>query len=151
MHFLVTILAAAMILAELQAPAVAAEQGAFAPGAVDCLAEAVYFEAKGTGETGALAVASVIKNRRASGKFPDTICAVVEEGCQFSYRCDGKPENLGNATERRRAYRAAEAVLEGEVRDPTEGALFFHSANADPGWFSTRPRTGEIGGNVFYR
>ena len=36
--------------------------------------------------------------------------------------------------------------------DPTDGALFFHSAKARPGgFFKKRPRVGEIGGNVFYR
>lgn len=84
-----------------------------------CVAEAVYFEARAESHTGKVAVAHVIKNRKYSGKYPDTYCGVVYEGpkreswktrqdptlpdharqyylkkdrCQFSYACDGKRE-----------------------------------------------------------
>jgi N-acetylmuramoyl-L-alanine amidase len=134
-------------------PAVASEtsQTTRSRDSVACLAEAVYFEARGTTDRGALAVAHVVVNRQESSKFPGTICGVVHDGCQFSYQCDGRPEVLADRTERARAYRAAEAVLAGESSDPTQGALFFHSSGARPGWFSSRPRIGEIAGNVFYR
>ncbi len=134
-------------------PAIASDTGPdqVAPGALACLAEAVYFEARGTTDTGAVAVAHVVLNRRESGEFPSTICGVVRDGCQFSYQCDGKPEVLTDRKERARAYRAAEEVLAGDAPDPTGGALFFHAAGVNPGWFSTRPRVGEIAGNVFYR
>lgn len=117
---------------------------------VACLAEAIYFEARGTGEAGRAAVAQVVLNRAKSPEFPGTVCDVVADGCQFSYRCDGKADRLTNAAARANALRTAQEVLTG-APDLTNGALFFHSASADPGWFSTRPRVGEIGGNVFYR
>ena len=123
----------------------------YRPGAEACLAEAVYYETLGTSERAALAVAHVVLNRREHDEFPETICAVVTEGCQFSYRCDGKPETLSDAEERERAFRAAGAVLEGRAADPTDGALFFHSDEVPPGWFGSRDRTVEIGGNIFYR
>jgi N-acetylmuramoyl-L-alanine amidase len=122
-----------------------------APQAVACLAEAVYHEARGKGEPGAIAVAHVVVNRAEDPEFPDTVCGVIGEGCQFSYRCDGRPEALTEPAERALAYRAAEVVLAGDAPDPTGGALFFHAASVDPGWFASRPRTGIIGGNVFYR
>jgi N-acetylmuramoyl-L-alanine amidase len=115
-----------------------------------CLAEAVYFEARGTGAAGETAVAHVVVNRSNASEFPDTVCDVVADGCQFSYRCDGRSDALSDRRQRARAYRAAEAVLAGGS-DPTNGALFFHSTRARPGWFASRPRTGTIGGNVFYR
>ena len=116
-----------------------------------CLAEAVYFEARGTGVTGESAVAHVVVNRARSPKFPDSVCGVVGDGCQFSYRCDGRPDVLADPRARGHAYRVAETVLEG-APDITQGALFFHSARANPGnWFSSRPRIGSFGGNVFYR
>jgi spore germination cell wall hydrolase CwlJ-like protein len=123
----------------------------YRPGAVACLAEAVYYETLGTSERAAQAVAHVVLNRREHDEFPETVCAVVTEGCQFSYRCDGKPETLSDDEERERAFRAAGAVLEGHAADPTDGALFFHSEEVPPGWFETRDRTIEIGGNIFYR
>jgi N-acetylmuramoyl-L-alanine amidase len=117
---------------------------------VGCLAEAVYFEARGTGAEGEAAVAHVVLNRSNDPKFPGSVCAVVADGCQFSYRCDGRPDALSDPRARAKAYRVAEAVLSADD-DPTQGALYFHSAKARPGWFSRRERVGTIGGNVFYR
>lgn len=115
-----------------------------------CLAEAVYFEARGTGATGEAAVAHVVVNRARDPKFPGSVCGVVADGCQFSYRCDGRSDMLADPKARARAFSVASAVLEG-ARDITSGALFFHSSAVKPGWFATRPRVGEFGGNVFYR
>ena len=115
-----------------------------------CLAEAVYFEARGTGADGEIAGAHVVLNRAEASDFPDTVCDVVADGCQFSYRCDGRSDALADPRARARAYRAAEAVLAADD-DPTGGALFFHSTEARPGWFASRERTATIGGNVFYR
>lgn len=129
----------------------AAAQEAPAEEVVACLAEAVYFEARGTSETSQAAVAHVVLNRAESGEFPDTPCEVVTEGCQFSYQCDGLPERMSVQEDRAEAYRTVEAVLVGDIPDPTRGALFFHAARIEPGWFETRARTGEIGGHVFYR
>ena len=117
---------------------------------VACLAEAIYFEARGTGTEGEAAVAHVIVNRMNASEFPSTVCGVVTQGCQFSYRCDGRSDALADAKARARAYRVAEAVLAAD-HDPTNGALFFHSARAEPGWFARRERVARIGGNVFYR
>jgi N-acetylmuramoyl-L-alanine amidase len=123
---------------------------AVAPRDLGCLAEAVYFEARGTGVTGESAVAHVVVNRAKSAKFPSTVCGVVSDGCQFSYRCDGRPDVLADPRARAHAFKVAETVLEG-APDITKGALFFHSARAAPGWFNSRPRIGTFGGNVFYR
>jgi N-acetylmuramoyl-L-alanine amidase len=116
-----------------------------------CLAEAIYFEARGTAELGQAAVAHVVLNRADSPKFPNSVCAVISDRCQFSYRCNGNSNELSNARAREEAHRIAAQVLDG-TPDPTGGALFFHSARASStGWFRTRPRVGQFGGNVFYR
>ena len=114
-----------------------------------CLAEAIYFEANPSAES-QQAVAHVVLNRARDPRFPRTVCGVVKDGCQFSYRCSGRSLALRDGKKREGAVRTAEAVLSG-APDPTNGALFFHSARAKPGWFKSRPRVGEIGGNVFYR
>lgn len=114
-----------------------------------CLAEAIYFEAAATAESRA-AVAHVVLNRAEDPRFPRSVCGVVRDGCQFSYRCSGRSLALADPTKRTGAIRTAEAVLTG-APDPTRGALFFHSTAARPGWFNSRPRVGVIGGNVFYR
>jgi N-acetylmuramoyl-L-alanine amidase len=114
-----------------------------------CLAEAIYFEA-GTSAEARAAVAHVILNRSEDPRFPKTVCGVVHDGCQFSYRCSGRSLALKDPEKRVGAHRTAEAVLTG-APDITNGALFFHSARAKAGWFASRKRVGEIGGNVFYR
>lgn len=118
-------------------------------GAVACLAEAVYFEARGTGVEGERAVAHVVLNRARADAFPDSVCGVVQDGCQFSYRCDGRSDALADNKARARAYSVAENVL-GGAPDITRGALFFHSAKAETS-FDERQKLGVFGGNVFYR
>jgi N-acetylmuramoyl-L-alanine amidase len=144
-----TLLAAALA-ATLPVATVSAEEPK--ADAVECLAQAVYYEARGTSETSQAAVAHVVLNRADAEEFPDTPCAVVTEGCQFSYMCDGKPEDMAEPADRAEAFETAEEVLEGDVPDPTGGALFFHSADAaDTSFFESRPRATAIGGHVFYR
>lgn len=115
-----------------------------------CLAEAIYFEATPDAASRA-AVAHVVVNRAEDPRFPRTVCGVVRDGCQFSYRCSGRSLALADPVKRKGAFATAEAALSG-TDDPTNGALFFHSARVKPGgWFRSRPRVAEIGGNVFYR
>lgn len=123
-------------------------------GPQSCLAEALYFEARGTGEEGRRAVGEVILNRAASPEFPDTICGVVDHryngSCQFSYRCSGaliydEPDALN------RAQKTAKNLLTNRGADITNGATFFHAASMAPGWFGTLHRLGRFGGNIFYR
>ena len=153
---LATLLATALCL---QTPAVAGSRepevgrARTADGGAElaCLAEAIYFEARGTGAAGEEAVAHVVVNRTRERGFPSSVCGVVRDGCQFSYRCDGRADTLSDPKARARAYKTAATVLAGDANDITRGAIFFHSAKAPAGWFKSRPRVGTIGGNVFYR
>lgn len=154
---LAPVFACLLVLANCAAPpgdfpaeSLAPEVSRAAGGDVGCLAEAIYFEARGTGPEGRAAVAHVVVNRAESPEFPDSVCAVVGDRCQFSYRCDGRPDVLAHEGERNAAFRTAQAVLTGSS-DITDGALFFHSARVSPGWFNSRPRVGVFGGNIFYR
>lgn len=126
-------------------------QTTYSQGAEACLAEAIYFETMGTSLEAGQAVAHVVLNRREHEEFPQSVCEVIEDGCQFSYQCDGKPENMGDPEERARAFQAARTVLEGQADDPTGGALYFKAGSASHAWFDTLDKTAEIGGNTFYR
>jgi N-acetylmuramoyl-L-alanine amidase len=119
--------------------------------AVECVATAVYYEARGEKEAGQDAVAHVILNRADHDAFPDTPCEVIEDGCEFSFMCDGKPVRMADTDDREDAFEVAEAVVEGEREDPTDGALFFHSRSVQHDWFETLERVGIIGRHVFYR
>ena len=79
-------------------------------GEAACLAEAIYFESGNQSDAGRLAVGHVILNRVEMHNYPDTVCGVVHQArweenwkgnmvpvlhkCQFSYYCDGKPEEI---------------------------------------------------------
>lgn len=148
---------ASCVTREADPPARAANPVAADGSAVACLQEAIYFEAGGTGSVGRRAVGHVIVNRVADPRFPSSVCGVVRQGedkgrgCQFSYRCDGLAEIVRDAGEYANAGRTARLVLAQPGSDITGGALFFHAASMAPGWFATRQRTGQFGGNIFYR
>jgi len=122
----------------------------------ECLALAMYWEAKSEGEEGMTAVASVVLNRVAHPEFPATVCAVVKQGgeappCQFSWWCDGKSDRPIDA----RAWATASRIAEGALYDPppdaTRGALFFHHTGIATPWRRHRQRTVQIGRHIFYR
>ena len=132
---------------------VSLSRNGFTQADVACMAEALYFEARGTGEDGRRAVGEVILNRVNDPRFPGSVCAVVDDNCQFSYRCDHIPIDVFNEPAAHgRALDTALTLLTEQRADITSGALFFHSERMRPtNWFQTLPRVGTFGGNVFYR
>ncbi len=122
-----------------------------------CLANALYFEARGESPNGLKAVAEVIMNRVKSSRFPDSICAVVHQGpnkkfkCQFSFLCDGKPENVHEPIIFKQIEKLSIAYLAGGFPALTDGATHFHSLNVRPAWADRLVRTTRIGRHIFYR
>jgi spore germination cell wall hydrolase CwlJ-like protein len=122
-----------------------------------CLSEALYFEARGESLSGQIAVAEVILNRVDSRRYPDDVCAVVRQGasqlnaCQFSYNCDGKPEDIGNTDAFERAGRIARRMLDGRPRQLTLNATFYHATSVNPRWSRRLVPTARIGDHLFYR
>lgn len=125
---------------------------------VNCLAEAVYFEARGEGERGQAAVAQVILNRVKSTVYPNSICGVVYQNqskrnaCQFSFACDGKPERITEPNAWSRAKTVAQEVVEGQVYLPeVANATHYHATYVTPRWAKRMKRLTKIGLHVFYR
>lgn len=122
-----------------------------------CLTEALYFEARGESFKGIAAVAQVILNRRDSPRFPDTVCKVVSQGvggkpgCQFSYKCDGRPEVIREKAAWKRVGKIARLVLEGRVPRYAGGALYYHTTQVRPRWASKFRQVARVGVHVFYR
>ena len=122
-----------------------------------CLAEALYFEARGESVKGMFAVAEVILNRVDDARYPDTVCGVVNQGtgerfrCQFTYTCDGRPENIGDAQAYDRVAKVARLMMDGEERRLTDGATHYHTKSVRPKWAKVFPRTTTIGYHHFYR
>ena len=117
---------------------------------LECLAGAIYFEAKSETLEGQLAVGRVIVNRARSGRFPDSYCGVVFQRSQFSFIRGSAMPAFNHAS---RGWKNALAIarIADEVRwtSPAEGALFFHAARVSPNWRLTR--VARIDNHVFYR
>ena len=122
-----------------------------------CLAEALYFEARGETIAGQFAVAEVILNRRDVSQFPATVCGVVNQGtgrlhaCQFSYTCDGRAERVSEPAAYARAGKIARLMLDGGPRTLTGDATYFHTTGVRPSWSRRFTRTTRIGQHIFYR
>lgn len=117
---------------------------------LNCLAGAIYFEAKGESLPGQLAVGRVIVARSKSGRFPDSYCGVVFQPSQFSFvRGAGMPAINKRSPQWKNAVAVAQIAHEGSWRSPVEGALFFHAAYVSPGWRLTR--IARVDNHVFYR
>lgn len=123
----------------------------------ECLAEALYFEARGENIRGMFAVGEVVLNRVDSAKFPGSVCAVVNQGtgqryqCQFSYTCDGNSEKIRELAAWRRVGKVARLLLDGAPRDLTSGATYYHTRSVNPSWARRFDRTASIGAHYFYR
>lgn len=124
-----------------------------------CLAEAVYYEARGESLEGQRAVAEVVLRRTRDHRFPNTVCGVVYQGahkrnaCQFSFACDGIGHGRRDKLAWKRAVEVAqyEATGEGRLHDSTSGAQYFHTTRVNPPWARRFIRTAKIGTHIFYR
>lgn len=122
-----------------------------------CLAEAIYYEARGESRRGQMAVAEVVANRVRSSLYPDTYCDVVYQGstrvtgCQFSFTCDGSLNKRPRGAAWREANVIAQQVLTGVVSAQTYRATHYHTTAIDPYWSASLVETTRIGAHVFYR
>ena len=124
---------------------------------LDCLSEAVYYEARSEDTIGQIAVAEVVMNRVANPHYPKTVCGVVfqgqyrQTGCQFTFTCDGSRaiRPRGEAWDRARAI--ALHVLLGLNTPMTGKATHYHTDYVNPYWAAGLVETGVIGTHIFYR
>ena len=127
-------------------------------GAKDCLATAIYFEARGESLKGQRAVGEVIVARTRQHGRPKSVCGVVYEGsarrtgCQFSFTCDGIADVVRSQAAWARAKRAAALVLGANgKRKVARGATHYHATSVRPYWASSLRKVARIGSHIFYR
>lgn len=122
-----------------------------------CLAEAVYYEARSESRSGQLAVADVVKNRVKSKHYPNTICEVIYQGaerpfaCQFSFACDGSMDRAPRGAAWKRSKDIAQLSLTGHVPDLTKNSTHYHTVQINPNWAGTLEFKAKIGFHLFYR
>jgi hypothetical protein len=124
----------------------------------DCLAQAVYYEARSESEDGQRAVAQVVLNRVRHPAWPNSVCGVVYQGglrpgggCQFTFTCDGslatRPYGPGWA----QAQRIAVEALGGRTYAPIGLSTFYHANYVFPAWAPQLVKTATIGAHIFYQ
>ena len=123
-----------------------------------CLAEAVYFEARGEAVRGQIAVAQVVLNRAFSGKYPDTVCGVVYQNkhrhlaCQFTFACDNNADVIREPDMWDRAQKIAKAMLNGQLWLPeVDRSTHYHAYWVRPSWVSEMKKMYKFGVHTFYR
>ena len=125
---------------------------------VDCLAQAVYYEARSESEGGQRAVAQVVLNRVRHPAWPGSVCAVVYQGpmragggCQFTFTCDGSLALRPSGAAWDAAQRIATEALGGRSYDPVGLATHYHTSAVFPAWAPRLVKIGVIGSHNFYR
>lgn len=123
----------------------------------NCLARAIYFEARSESELGQIAVAKVVLNRVKDPEYPNTICGVVYQGsgrrnsCQFSFACDGLPDDVKSATAWAQAKRLAKKTIAGDAKVAAlTTATNYHADYVKPKWAKSMKRLVKIGRHIFY-
>ena len=116
-----------------------------------CLAKAVYFEARSEPLEGQLAVAQVVMNRAASGRYPSTLCAVITQKAQFSFIRAGKfPKPNKKSEAWRKAVAIAHIAKAGLVRELSSDVLWYHATYVAPSWNKRLNNHAQIGLHIFY-
>jgi len=124
---------------------------------ITCLADNIYYEARGETHIGKKAVAYTTLNRLEDGRWEDTICGVVKQRtgtvCQFSWVCDA---SIDLRKKDERLYKVCRDIAVSVYidyapsNDVTNGSVFYHANFVSPNWKNvTYVKT--IGNHLFYR
>lgn len=140
-----------------------------------CLAENIYYEARNEDIRGQFAVASVTLNRTKDGRYPNTVCGVVQQSarsritnglvCAFSWYCENDKKgkeipvknkdgsiNQAVVDQFQIASIVAITMLSGNVEDNTKGATHFHNPHtSNPAWRFELTKTMRVGNHDFYK
>jgi spore germination cell wall hydrolase CwlJ-like protein len=154
-------IAALMLMSILAAPAAAQAAPAVAmtegrAQALQCLTDAIAYEAGTEPAAGQQAVAQVVLNRVRSAGYPKTVCGVIFEGaaratgCQFTFTCDGSLRRRIPLSLYAAARTVAQSALDGTMPDRVGRATNYHAYYVAPAWAGRLNRIGRIGAHIFY-
>jgi spore germination cell wall hydrolase CwlJ-like protein len=117
-----------------------------------CLAQAIYFEARGEPLDGQLAVAEVVINRATSGLYPSSYCDVIKQPAQFSFVRHGRiPQPDESSSSWRRAKAVAQIAQQDLWESKAADALYFHATYVRPSWARQKVQLAQIDTHIFYR
>lgn len=125
--------------------------------AIECMTQAVYYEAASEGSEGQRAVAQVILNRLRHPGYPATVCGVIYQGserptgCQFTFTCDGSLARPAIPSLWTQAQKIATEALSGKVFAQVGHATHYHADFVVPYWADSLDKSVQIGRHIFYR
>ncbi len=120
----------------------------------NCMAVAIYHEARGESLDGQLAVARVIMNRAASGKYPPSWCGTVKQPWQFSFvnpRTGVMPGVNASSAAWRKAQAITRLAIANVVPSLSHDVLWYHADYVAPSWGRRLSKVSKIGTHIFYR
>lgn len=123
----------------------------------ECLALAMYHEARGEGTVGMKSVAFVIHNRVNSGRYPTSYCSVILQRSQFSFTADRNPDNIKSWDSFAKALALSVELLDNNgfetEKSPVGSAMYFHSLRKASNWVyaSGRKFIATIGNHHFFK
>jgi spore germination cell wall hydrolase CwlJ-like protein len=123
---------------------------------LQCMTQAIYYEAGNEPADGQRAVAQVILNRMRSPVYPHSVCGVVYQGsdrktgCQFTFTCDGSLARVPSPASWSRATGIAAAALNGSVYAPVGWATNYHADYVVPYWAQSLAKLRTVGRHIFY-
>jgi spore germination cell wall hydrolase CwlJ-like protein len=125
--------------------------------ALECLTQAVYYEAASESADGQRAVAQIVLNRMRHPAYPSTVCGVVYQGserptgCQFTFTCDGSLARVPVQSLWKQARTIAAQALAGKVFAPAGHATHYHADYVLPFWADSLDKAAQVGRHIFYR
>lgn len=125
--------------------------------ALECLTQAVYYEAATESADGQRAVAQIVLNRMRHPAYPASVCGVVFQGserptgCQFTFTCDGSLIRVPVQSLWKQARKIATEALAGKVFAPVGHATHYHADYVLPYWADSLDKSIQIGRHIFYR
>ncbi|MGZ8354040.1 MAG: cell wall hydrolase [Allosphingosinicella sp.] len=118
---------------------------------MECLANAVYFEARSEPNEGQLAVAEVVMNRATSGRYPTDLCAVITQKAQFSFINRGRFPRADRGSEAwKKAVAIASIARRKLAANLPSSVLWYHATYVSPSWGKRLTRQTQIGLHIFY-
>jgi len=118
---------------------------------MECLANAVYFEARSEPIEGQLAVAEVVMNRAASGRYPTDLCSVITQKAQFSFIRRGRfPRADRGSDSWKKAVAIASIARQKLAGNLPSSVLWYHATYVSPKWGKRLTRQTQIGLHIFY-
>ncbi|NNK82863.1 MAG: cell wall hydrolase [Flavobacteriaceae bacterium] len=119
---------------------------------IKCLADNLYFEARGESIEGQLAVALVTFHRVQSTYFPNNYCEVIWQKGQFEWTNDGKLDYPKDIKTYQKIVSFSKDFYYNSKKYPdiVDKALFYHANYVKPCWLPDSKLLSIIGDHLFY-